>query len=155
MSPVKATNEALVKAQKEAEESNKAKTGKGLRTRAGQTRGKNPSVISWDAFDDSQVDTLPTSIKEFMELTGTKDEPVMVGYLIDGFNSAAYGLASDELYEYVDDSWSAETQGQFRLAVRNFVKASGMELEKVVNLLKPAIDAQEKAKKEAAAKPAA
>mgnify|MGYP006338789657 FL=1 len=46
--------EQLVKEMEvKAEETKKTRTGKGTRVRVGQTRGKNPKVIIWEAFDDS------------------------------------------------------------------------------------------------------
>lgn len=138
MSPVEATPSALEKAQSEVAEKNKALTGKGLRWRAGQTRGKNSSVITWQAFDAETPDSLPATLAEFVQLTGAKDAEVLE-YVIDGFNSAAYGLASDELFEYVDDSWSKEIKNQFRLAVRNTVKLTGMDVEAVANAMKAGI----------------
>jgi len=49
--------------QKEADKTNAARTGVGTRVRIGQTRGKNPLVISWEAFDESKPDTLPTTAR--------------------------------------------------------------------------------------------
>ncbi len=149
MSPVKANAEALKAEQTKADESNKAKTGIGLRTRVGQTRGKNPSVISWDAFDESAKDTLPKTIKDFMAVVGLEGpgaEPTMVEYLIDGFNASAYAQASDEIGEFINDSWDKEMQAQFRLAVRNFSKSASMSIEDAVNIIKPALDKAYEAK---------
>ena len=122
---------------KVADEDNATRSGVGVRVRVGQTRGKNPMVISWEAFDESQPATLPTSIQQFMELTKVKDEPTLVSYLIAGFNDAAYTAASDPLAEYVDLSWPQDAQTQFRLVVRNYSRGTGTSLEDAVALIKP------------------
>jgi hypothetical protein len=120
-----------------AEEVNKTRTGVGTRVRVGQTRGKNPMVISWEAFDESQPATLPTSIDQFMEVTKVKDEPTMVSYLIGGLNDANYTAASDPLAEFVDLTWPQEAQTQFRLVVRNYSRGASVSLEDAVQLIKP------------------
>jgi hypothetical protein len=126
----------------EAEITNKARTGVGVRVRVGQTRGKNPLVITWEAFDESQPATLPTSIQQFMDITGVKDEPTLVSYLITGANDAAYTAASDPLAEYVDPTWPPDSQVQFRLVVRNYSRGANVSLEDAVALIKPGFVAQ-------------
>lgn len=121
-----------------------------LSTRKGKTRGKNPREIEYQAFDLEKPDTLPTKIAEFMEATGVKAEPELVDYLINGFNDAQYSAASDEIGEFINDAWDKETQGQFRLAVRNYSKLTGMNIEDSVNLIKPGVDKNFVAKQEAA-----
>lgn len=123
--------------QKKADETNKARTGVGTRVRVGQTRGKNPMVISWEAFDESQPATLPTTIANFMETTSVKDEPTLVSFLIGGLNDANYTAASDPLAEYVDLTWPQEAQTQFRLVVRNYSRGAQVSLEDAVALIKP------------------
>lgn len=123
--------------QKEADTTNTARTGVGTRVRVGQTRGKNPMVISWDAFDESKPETLPTSIQQFMEVTSVKDEPSLVSFLIGGLNDANYTAASDPLAEYVDLAWPQEVQTQFRLVVRNYSRGASVPLEDAVALIKP------------------
>jgi len=123
--------------QKEADTTNATRTGVGTRVRVGQTRGKNPLVISWDAFDESKPESLPTSIQQFMEVTGVKDEPSLVSFLIGGLNDANYTAASDPLAEYVDLAWPQEAQTQFRLVVRNYSRGASVSLEDAVNLIKP------------------
>ncbi len=127
----------LEAAQAKADEVNKARTGVGMRQRVGQTRGKNPLVITWDAFDESKPDTLPTTIQQFMEVTGVKDEPSLVGFLIGGVNDANYTAASDPLAEFVDLTWPPEAQTQFRLVVRNYSRGAQVSLEDAVALIKP------------------
>jgi hypothetical protein len=126
-----------------------------LSTKQGKTRGKNPRSIEYEAFDLEQPDTLPKTIKEFMEVTKVEKEPELVELLVNGFNDAQYSAASDEIGEFINDAWDKEYQSQFRLTVRNFSKISGKSIEEVVTMLKPAIDAGWTAKvaaKEAAAK---
>jgi len=127
-----------------AEETNKARTGKGTRVRVGQTRGKNPKVISWEAFDDSKPETLPSSLSDFMDITKTSDEKVIVQFLIDGYNDAQYTAASDPIAEYVNPTWTDEVQRQFRLVVRNYSNATGVTIEDAVALIKPGIEASQK-----------
>lgn len=118
---------------------NEGKTGKGLRSFIGMTRGRNPQQIQYEGFDETQPATLPETLSEFMDLAAVKDEKVIVGYLIDGFNSAAYTAASDPVAEFVDASWPEEIQKQFRLVVRNYSQAAKVSIEDAVALLKPAI----------------
>jgi|SRR3990170_7010998 len=123
--------------QKEADILNAAKTGVGTRQRVGQTRGKNPVVITWEAFDESKPETLPTSIQQFMEVTGVKDEPSLVNNLIAGYNDSAYTAASDPLAEFVDPTWPDDAQAQFRIVVRNYSRGAMVSLEDAVVLIKP------------------
>ncbi len=139
-----AREKELEAAQAKAVETNKTRTGKGTRVRVGQTRGKNPQVISWEAFDDSQPDTLPATLPEFMEITKTQEEKAIVGYLIDGYNDAQYTAASDPIAEFVNPTWSDDVQKQFRLVVRNYSNATGVSLEDAVALIKPGIEASQK-----------
>lgn len=129
------------KLEKEAEATNKKRTGKGTRIRVGQTRGKNPQVIQWEAFDESQPDSLPATLNEFMAVTKVESEPTLVGMLIEGFNQQAYTAASDPIAEYVNPAWSDELQKQFRLVVRNYSNGTGNSLDDTVKLLKPGFDA--------------
>jgi hypothetical protein len=132
----------LERRQAEADVENKKLSGVGLRTRIGQTRGKSPQIISWKAFDESQPETLPTSIQQFTDTVGAKDEKVLLSYLISGFNDEAYTAASDPLAEYVNPTWSPEVQTNFRLVVRNYAKGLNMSLEDAVNLIKPGYEKQ-------------
>jgi len=127
----------LERKQKEADAINAARTGIGVRLRVGQTRGKNPQVIGWEAFDEALPATLPTSIQSFMDTVNVKDEPTLVSYLIAGYNEAQYTAASDPLAEFVDLSWPQEAQTQFRLVVRNYSRGAMVSLEDAVNLIKP------------------
>jgi len=132
----------LERKQKEADAENAKLSGVGLRHRVGQTRGKNPVVIGWKAFDESKPDTLPTSIQQFMEVTSVKDEPTLVSYLIGGLNDANYTAASDPLAEFVDPTWPDDAQTQFRLVVRNYSRGAQVSLEDAVALIKPGFSKQ-------------
>jgi hypothetical protein len=129
-----------------AAEENKNRTGKGTRVRVGQTRGRSPQVISWEAFDESLPDTLPKTLSEFMDVAKVTDEAIIVSYLIDGSNSAAYTKASDPMAEFVDLTWSEDVQQQFRLVVRNYANATGVSIADVVALIKPGIVASQSVK---------
>jgi hypothetical protein len=135
---------AIEAAELKAKETNDSRTGKGTRIAVGQTRGRNPQVISWERFDESKPDTLPKTLSEFMEISKTNDENVIVSYLLDGFNSAQYTLASDPVAEFVDASWPEDVQKQFRLVVRNYSNATGVSIEDAVALIKPGIVASQK-----------
>lgn len=137
----------LKRAQVEAEAANNSRTGVGTRVAVGKTRGKGSVVIKWERFDDTKPETLPTSIQQFMDITGKKDEPSLVGYLIAGFNEENYTAASDPLAEFVDYSWPPEAQTQFRTVVRNYARGANVALEDAVSLIKPGFDKQFSAKK--------
>lgn len=130
---------ALEAAETKATETNKARTGKGTRIKVGQTRGRNPQVISYEVFDESQPDTLPKTLSEFMEIAKVSDENIIVSYLLDGYNSANYVQASDPVAEFVEASWPDDVQKQFRLVVRNYSNATGVSIEDAVALIKPGI----------------
>jgi hypothetical protein len=132
----------LEQKQAEADKANAAKTGVGTRTRVGQTRGKNPIVITWDAFDESKPETLPTTFEAFMEVTGIKEEPTLVDFLITGYNDQQYTAASDPLAEFVEENWPAEAKTQFRLVVRNYARGANVSLEDAVALIKPGFSKQ-------------
>jgi hypothetical protein len=118
---------------------NEGRTGKGLRVFLGLTRGRNPQKVQYEGFDESQPDTLPVTLDEFMILSKVQDEKTIVSFLIDGFNSAAYTAASDPVAEFVDLSWPEDVQKQFRLVVRNYSNATGVSIEDAVTLIKPGI----------------
>lgn len=111
----------------------------GLVKKEGSTRGKNPRKIEYMAFDQSVPASLPKTLADFVALTKAS-EPELLEYAIDGFNSAAYSAASDEIGEFIPDTWDKDTAAQFRLAVRNTSKLTGLDIEATVNLLKPAIE---------------
>lgn len=122
-----------------ADKTNSERTGKGTRIRVGQTRGKNPKVIDWEAFDTDHPEICPASLKEFMEITKTEDEKQIVSYLIDGFNSNQYAIASDVLAEFVEPNWPDALVKQFKATISNYATAAQVSLEDAVTLLKPGI----------------
>ena len=126
------------KAVKEATAKNEAigKEKVGPRWKVGATRGKNPTIITYENFDESQPATLPKTVAEFMEVV-TQDQKQLLDYLIRGYNDAMYEAASDPLAEYVSSVWSPEVQLTFRTAVRNYSKGLGIELEDAVNIIRP------------------
>lgn len=138
---LKARTEDMAKREKAL---NEGKTGKGLRSFLGMTRGRNPQEIQYEGFDESQPETLPSTLQEFMDLSKVNDEKTIVSYLVDGFNSAAYTQASDPVAEFVDASWPEDVQKQFRLVVRNYSNATGVSIEDAVALIKPGIVAAQK-----------
>lgn len=135
----------------EVKAENAKRTGKGLRVKYGMTRGKGSMPIKWEAFDDSQPETLPADFEEFSNLTGVKTEKELVEFLIVGFNDSQYTQASDPIAEHVNPAWDKDTQNQFRLVVRNLSKSAELAIEAAVAMIKPGV---EKAflKRQAAAK---
>jgi len=128
-------------AQKKADDENKGREGKGTRKRVGQTRGKNPQVISWEEFDESKPETLPVSLKEFSELAKVSEpiEKNILRFAIIGYNDDAYTSASDPIAEYVDLSWPDEIQKNFRQVVRNYSQGANVSIEDAVALIRPGI----------------
>jgi len=132
-------NPALDAAKESARVTNAARTGKGTRVKAGQTRGRNPLVISYEFFDEKLPETLPTTLSEFMEVAKVNDENRIVAFLIDGFNLESYSVASDPIFAFVESSWPDDVQKQFRLVVRNYANATGVSIDDAVTLIKPGI----------------
>ena len=114
--------------------------------KTGKTRGRSPRDIKYMVLD-----SVPASVAEFSAVTGVSDEKDFVELLFDGYNAQQYALASDEIGEYIPDAWDKETANQFRLAVRNLVKATNLDIEAVVSMVKPAIENGLKVKAEAKA----
>jgi hypothetical protein len=125
-------------------------TYKGTLLRVGQTRGKNPQMVVWEAFDEAMPHTLPSSLDEFVKLTQVEKESDLVSYVIDGYNSAQYTQASDPVAEFVEASWSEDVQKQFRMAVRNYANAAEVSIEDAATLIKPGIVKSVEAKAKAA-----
>ena len=132
---------------------NDKRTGKGTRLRVGQTRGKNPQIVVWEAFNESEPATLPSTVAEFITLSGlesiskpAEQEAKMLEYLIEGFNADQYVLASDPIAEYVEASWSDEVQKNFRMVVRNYTQAmqsvnKDYSVDDAVKAIKPQFEA--------------
>lgn len=130
---------AVEAAEAKAVAENATRTGVGTRVRVGQTRGRNPLVISFENFDESQPSTLPKTITEFMNVTKIEDEPTLMAHLIDGFNEAQYKAASDPVSEFVESYWDDDLKARFKVSIRNFSRDSGLSIEDAVSILKPAI----------------
>ena|SRR5215204_3044712 len=113
----------------------------GPRWKVGATRGKNPTIITFEQFDESQPATLPKTVPEFMEVV-TSEQAVLLDYLIRGYNDAQYEAASDPLAEYVSNVWSPEVALTFRTAVRNYSKGLGIELDEAVAIIRPGFAAK-------------
>jgi hypothetical protein len=122
---------------------NEGKTGKGLRSFLGMTRGRNPLEIQYENWDDSQPDTLPVTLSEFMDLRKVSDEKDIVRRLILGDNEILYTEASDPVAEFVESTWGEDVQKQFRIVVRNYATATGVSIEDAVALIKPGIVASQ------------
>lgn len=136
----KAVNEsAKDKALALAAEKNAAlpKDKMGPRFKVGATRGKNPTIITFENFDVSLPDTLPKTVQEMVEFVGSDKSDTLLDYLIRGYNEAQYEAASDPLAEYVSDVWSPEVKLTFRTAVRNYSKGLGIDLEDAVAIIRP------------------
>jgi len=129
-------------AQEKANATNETRTGKGTRVKVGLTRGRNPQVISFEAFDEKKEDSLPTSLSEFMETSKINDEKVIVGLLIDGFNASAYTTASDPIAEFIDASWDDKFATAFRSIVRQYASQNSITVEAAAELLKPMLSAK-------------
>jgi hypothetical protein len=134
-----AREKALEQKRAEITSINEKRTGKGTRLAAGYTRGKNPQLVVWEEFDSEKTDTLPATIVEFAELAKAADESKLVQYLMSGYNDESRDIASDPIAEYVESSWPDDVKKSFKLAVRNTSSMTGMSLEDVVKLLKPAV----------------
>lgn len=145
---LKADKEAKAARSKEMEARekvlNEGRTGKGTRIMLSLSRGRNPVEVQYEAFDESKPDTLPLSLSEFMDLSKTQDEKVIVSYLLDGFNSASYTIASDPVAEFQDASWDADVQKMFRNIVRQYASNANVSIEDAVALIKPGIVASQK-----------
>lgn len=138
-----AKEKALADAKVSAEATNKAREGKGTRVLVGSTRGRNTQVIQYEAFDEKQPDTLPKTLSEFMEIAKVNDEPTIVRYLIEGYNSDSLANASDPVAEFVDKSWPEDVQRQFKIVVKNYANATQVSIEDAVALIKPGIVASQ------------
>lgn len=125
----------------EVEQVNNGRSGIGTRMFVGKTRGKGSVVITYENFDESKPETLPTSLQGFIEYTKA-DEKALLDYLIRGYNAEKYEAASDPLAEFVDPTWPDDAQTQFRLVVRNYARGANVMLEDAVKLIKPGFEKQ-------------
>ena len=116
---------------------NVGKTGKGTRTMIGLTKGKNPRMVEYESFDEKQKDTLPTTLTEFMQLAKVEDESVIVGFIISGYNDKSFENAADESNEFVESSWDADVQKQFKAILKNYSAALNVSIEDASAAIKP------------------
>lgn len=123
---------------------NAKRSGKGTRVQVGATRGKATMNIKYEAFDTADAKSLPESVAEFVSLSGVDAESDLVAFLIEGFNSNQYRLASDPISEFTDNSWPDELKVAFKSSVRGLVKG-GLSLEQAVGMMKPGFDTATKA----------
>lgn len=133
-------NPVLDTAKAKADEVNKSRTGKGTRVKVGQTRGRNPQVISYEVFDESQPETLPKDLAEFTSLAKVENESQLVSMLIDGFNAQSYSAASDPVSEYVNAAWPEDVQKNFKVAVRQLAAGANLSIEDAAGIIRPQID---------------
>lgn len=132
---------AIEAAEAKAKEVNDARTGKGTRVKVGQTRGRNPQVVSFENFDEGLIDSLPVTLAEFAEITKTPDESTLVKYAIAGYNDAMYVAASDPIAEFVNPAWDDDAKKAFRIVVRNYAQNANSTIEDAVAIIKPGIEA--------------
>lgn len=141
----------LAEAKAKAAEQNKTRSGVGTRLFVGRTRGQNSQVISYEQFDKSQPDTLPSDLDTVMKLTGTSDdEKALVAMIIDGFNAQSYKAASDPIAQYLNPEWDDDVVKSFRLVVRNYSVNANVSIADAVTLIKPGFDAAHMKAKSAA-----
>lgn len=132
-------------AQSKADAENATRTGKGTRVKVSLTRGRNPQPISYEQWDDSKADTLPTTLSEFMDLRkSVADEAGITRRLILGDNEVLYSEAADPVAEFVESSWDADVQTRFKVTIRNFARDSGLSIEDAVAIIKPSVVASQK-----------
>lgn len=122
---------------------NESRTGKGTRVFLGMTRGRGPQEIQYENWDDSQPDTLPTTLNELADIhksrkqEGDTAEKELVRRWILGDNEVLYSEASDPVNAFVEASWPDEYQKQFKLVVKNYAAALKLSIEDAANLIKP------------------
>lgn len=141
----KARAAELAGKQKEIDAINAKRQGKGTRLRCGMTRGKNPQIIVWEAYDESQPKTLPVDLGEFMTLAGIEKEEAIMALLIRGANDASQEAASDPVAEYVNPTWDETTAKRFRVTVKNYAADAGVSVEDAAALIRPGIERKHQA----------
>jgi hypothetical protein len=119
---------------------------------AGKTKGKGSRNITYWAFDDSKPDTLPKNALQlkastaFLNTDARNPEGVeftndrLLEFMIDGLNTWSYNKQADEIGEYLNPEWPEDIQGNFRIAVRNTSKMTGMSIEDTANFLKGKVE---------------
>jgi hypothetical protein len=141
----KAKAEALAAAKAAAKLENDTRTGKGTRQFVAQTRGRSTTIITYENFDLSQPETLPTDFGEFVSLAKLSNdangEKQFLTYAIRGFNESKLEIASDPVAEFVDATWPDDVQLRFKNIVRNYAKDANVSVEDAVTIIKPGIAA--------------
>jgi hypothetical protein len=156
-----AKEKALAEAKAAAKLDNDTRSGVGTRAQVGQTRGRSTSVITYEAWDFNQPETLVKTLAQFFdyrkvnEMGETAGEAYIVNRLMRGDNEVMQEIASDPIAEFVDLAWPEDIQTRFRLVVRNYANGANVSIEDAVSLIKPGIDAAAKAAKLASAAPVA
>lgn len=126
---------------------NANRTGIGTRAAYGYTRGKGSMPFIYERFDESQPDTLPKSMQEFVAVAKVTDDASLTKLAVAGLNEKLYTEASDPIAEHVNPSWDDETKTRFRLVVRNYMVGVGASLDDSVALIKPGFEKALAAKK--------
>ena len=127
----------LLKLENELEAQNAQLSGVGVRWFAAMTRGKGSQVIKYQGFDTSKPETCPTTVEQFVSVTGIKGNSDLTGLLIVGYNDQQYTESSDPIAEFVNAAWPDDTKLQFRTAVRTIAKMQEISIEDAVALVKP------------------
>lgn len=134
---LKARSEDMDRREKEL---NASRSGVGRRVFLAMTRGKNPVEIQFEAFDESQPDTLPKTLEEFFSIAafGENAEKETLRRLFVGDYEIAYTEASDPVAEYLDGI-PQELHKTFKAFVKSFSAERKCSIEDAVNLIKPGI----------------
>lgn len=136
----KAREEATAAKQKLADAENATRSGMGTRQVVGTTRGRNTVPFIYEAFSGDFADSLPKSVDDFLGFTKLDgDNPLVVTYLIEGYNSISESNGSDPLNEYIDSTWPEDVQKRFKVVIRNYSQDSNMSIEDTVDLLRDGI----------------
>ena|SRR5258706_4780176 len=129
------------KMEAEATAENLTRKGKGLRVLVGATRGRSTTNIKYEAFDESDPDSLPTKVEEFVSLTGINANGQLARFLVIGYNQFKYTEASDPIAEHVNKAWDDDRKLKFRNVIRGLVANNGMTIAEAVSMVKPGTEA--------------
>ena len=131
--------------EKDAVSVNAGRSGVGTRVKVGSTRGKATQNIKYEFFDESQPDTCPKTVEQFVSITGIKGNSELCELLIVGFNDKQYTEASDPIAEFVNPAWPDDVKLQFRTVVRNLAKMQEISIADAVAMIKPGTEKKFKA----------
>jgi hypothetical protein len=120
-----------------AQSENAKRSGVGTRIKVGSTRGKATQNIKYEFFDESQPDTCPKTVEQFVSITGIKANSELCELLIVGYNDKQYTEASDPIAEFVNPAWPDDVKLQFRTVVRNLAKMQNITISEASDLVKP------------------